>query len=399
MASRWEWINLIFHTFPSCQTVEPLETAGGSKKKKITQREPTRTHRTKCKLQNQTHNLLAERQQFQPLRHHATQKKQSWQYTQCTQTKDNANYTLLLKPRLLAGIRSVFELVGHKTARSIRETNFAYNPSRCLSARVCNVNLHSSWQWMDVPEKSTWLMHKGEPSDDVISTSQMSSLIDSSKGGQDESSSPPLPPPGDCWPSSLSPSSPPVPHSAFPLIFPRLLSHTAMFFFSSLFFRRSVHTHMLRHTSRPGDSWGSYLRSTSPAAGPPFHSPAKTGRIYSLPRLPYVHHWIISPLHLPLFSPPPPTTFPSPPLASVHSRRTCCDWSTLSTAWRASGTCWSLEGWATAPACGQLSQSQTCRDVFLRVLRFLQMFVKEGTLMKVSKKSRQPRHLFLVKKN
>lgn len=30
------------------------------------------------------------------------------------------------------------------------------------------------------------------------------------------------------------------------------------------------------------------------------------------------------------------------------------------------------------------------------LLCFLQMFVKEGTLMKVSKKSRQPRHLFLV---
>lgn len=32
----------------------------------------------------------------------------------------------------------------------------------------------------------------------------------------------------------------------------------------------------------------------------------------------------------------------------------------------------------------------------LDMLCVLQMFVKEGTLMKVSKKSRQPRHLFLV---
>lgn len=47
---------------------------------------------------------------------------------------------------------------------------------------------------------------------------------------------------------------------------------------------------------------------------------------------------------------------------------------------------------------GELKASGSMILAFLKVFPFvcLQMFVKEGTLMKVLKKSRLPRHLFLV---
>lgn len=112
-------------------------------------------------------------------------------------------------------------------------------------------------------------------------------------------------------------------------------------------------------------------------------------------------------------------------------RRICCVWSTLSTVFVANGTCCSLAGYdsdnsivsAYCPPCLPcttpvlpFTQSFSWESPASLLLKttlitacalyvswpvkftyiFIQVFVKEGTLMKVSRKSRQPRHLFLV---
>lgn len=112
-------------------------------------------------------------------------------------------------------------------------------------------------------------------------------------------------------------------------------------------------------------------------------------------------------------------------------RRICCVWSTLSTVFVANGTCCSLAGYDSdnsivsvyCPPCLPcttpvlpFTQSFSWESPASLLLKttlitacalyvswpvkftyiFIQVFVKEGTLMKVSRKSRQPRHLFLV---
>lgn len=77
---------------------------------------------------------------------------------------------------------------------------------------------------------------------------------------------------------------------------------------------------MQRHTRAGQETVEGRIFARHPCqpAGRPFHSPANGDTlILSHVFRPSVRHWLISPLHLPVFSLPPLITTPSPPLTST----------------------------------------------------------------------------------